>query len=172
MATVEQRPTLRTEIAGMSIPELAAEHGTPTYLYDSQTIKDRIEDLRQFDVIRYAQKACSNLAVVDFVRRNGVCVDAVSAGEIRRALAAGYATGGEPHPVVYTADIFDREALELCVEHDIHVNVGSGDMIDQLGPSHQDVALRCGSTRGSDMVTVRKQIRAAPNLSMVFGMKM
>ena len=133
MATVEQRPTLRTEIAGMSIPELAAEHGTPTYLYDSQTIKDRIEDLRQFDVIRYAQKACSNLAVVDFVRRNGVCVDAVSAGEIRRALAAGYTTAGEPHPVVYTADIFDREALQLCVEHDIHVNVGSADMIDQLG---------------------------------------
>jgi diaminopimelate decarboxylase len=133
MATVEQRPTLRTEIAGQSIPELAAKFGTPTYIYDSATIKDRIDDLRQFDVVRYAQKACSNLAVVDFVRRNGVCVDAVSAGEIRRALAAGYTAKGEPYPIVYTADIFDREALELCVEHGIHVNVGSADMIDQFG---------------------------------------
>jgi diaminopimelate decarboxylase len=34
---------------------------------------------------------------------------------------------------VYTADIFDREALELVVKHDIHVNCGSPDMIDQYG---------------------------------------
>jgi diaminopimelate decarboxylase len=57
----------------------------------------------------------------------------VSAGEIRRALAAGYQAGGDPPPVVYTADIFDQETLELVVEHGIHVNCGSPDMIDQLG---------------------------------------
>jgi diaminopimelate decarboxylase len=34
---------------------------------------------------------------------------------------------------VYTADIFDRESLRLVVEHGLHVNVGSPDMIDQLG---------------------------------------
>ena len=37
-----------------------------------------------FDVIRYAQKACSNLAILDLMRRQGVLVDAVSAGEIQR----------------------------------------------------------------------------------------
>ena len=40
--------------------------------------------------IRYAQKANSNLAILDLMRRHGVLVDAVSAGEIQRALAAGY----------------------------------------------------------------------------------
>jgi diaminopimelate decarboxylase len=34
---------------------------------------------------------------------------------------------------VYTADIFDRESLELVVERGLHVNCGSPDMIDQLG---------------------------------------
>jgi diaminopimelate decarboxylase len=34
---------------------------------------------------------------------------------------------------VYTADIFDREALELVVEHSLSVNCGSPDMISQLG---------------------------------------
>src|SRR5690606_13445505 len=36
-------------------------------------------------------------------------------------------------PIVYTADIFDREALETVVQHRLHVNCGSPDMIDQLG---------------------------------------
>ena len=96
-------------------------------------IRRRIADLAAFDVVRYAQKACSNLAILDLVRREGALVDAVSAGEIRRALAAGYAPDGDPPPIVYTADIFDAESLDLCVEHNIHVNCGSPDMIDQLG---------------------------------------
>jgi diaminopimelate decarboxylase len=62
-----------------------------------------------------------------------VLVDAVSTGEIARALAAGYSPEGDPPPIVYTADIFDRESLEVVVERGIHVNCGSPDMIDQLG---------------------------------------
>jgi len=125
--------TLRTEIAGVNIHDLVAEYGTPVYVYDAAKIRERLADLQQFDVVRYAQKANSSLAIIDLVRRNGALIDSVSAWEIRRALAAGYAARGEPAPIVYTADIFDREALDLCVEHRIHVNCGSPDMIDQLG---------------------------------------
>lgn len=125
--------TLRTEIAGVPLADLVREYGTPLYVYDAATILERIEQLRPFDTIRYAQKANSNLAILDLVRRAGVLVDAVSAGEIRRALAAGYTTAGDPPPIVYTADIFDHDALELVVEHNIHVNCGSPDMIAQLG---------------------------------------
>ncbi len=126
-------PTIRHEIAGVSVTELARQFGTPTYVYDAAKIVERIEDLRSFDVIRYAQKANSNLAVLDLMRRNGVLVDTVSTGEIRRALAAGYRLGQDPPEIVYTADIFDRESLQLVVEKDIPVNAGSPDMIDQLG---------------------------------------
>lgn len=126
-------PTLRGEIAGMAVTELARQFGTPTFVYDAAKIRQRAADLAAFDHVRYAQKACSNLAVLDVLRRNRVLVDTVSAGEIRRALAAGYSASGSPPPVVYTADIFDRETLELCVEKSIHVNCGSPDMIDQYG---------------------------------------
>jgi diaminopimelate decarboxylase len=129
--------TVRTEIAGLSVNELAAKFGTPSYIYDAAKIAERCADLKAFDVIRYAQKACSNIGILDFVRRQGVLVDAVSAGEIQRAIAAGYSpTGSDSHappPMVYTADIFDEEAIQLVVEKDIHVNCGSIDMIDQLG---------------------------------------
>ncbi|HEX4147526.1 MAG TPA: diaminopimelate decarboxylase, partial [Pirellulales bacterium] len=122
----------RDRIAGQSIVDLADRYGTPSFIYDTAKILERIEDLRAFDAIRFAQKACSNLAILDLVRRQGVLVDAVSAGEIQRAMAAGYSPGGDPPPIVYTADIFDRESLDLVVEHEIHVNCGSADMLDQL----------------------------------------
>jgi diaminopimelate decarboxylase len=128
-------PLTLTEIAGQPIPELARQFGTPVYVYDAAQIARRIADLAPFDVVRYAQKACSNIAVVDLVRRHGGLVDCVSAGEIHRALSAGFQPGQSMHPpeIVYTADIFDRESLDLVVEHDLHVNCGSPDMIDQYG---------------------------------------
>ena len=125
--------TSRTQIAGVPVVDLAERFGTPTFVYDAATIVRRLDDLRAFDTIRYAQKACSNLAILDLVRRHGGLVDTVSASEIRRALAAGYSIQGSPPPIVYTADIFDAESLDLCVERNIHVNCGSADMIDQLG---------------------------------------
>ena len=136
--------TSRHEIAGHSVVELAQRFGTPTFVYDAAKIVERIEDLRAFDSIRYAQKACSNLAILDLVRRHGVLVDAVSAGEMARAMAAGYAASGDPPPIVYTADIFDRAALDFVVEHGVHVNCGSPDMIDQLGQRApgRDITLR------------------------------
>lgn len=133
MPTPRAFPVLRTEIAGQSVTELAGRFGTPCFVYDAETILARIHDLQDFDVVRYAQKACSNLAILDLMRRQGVLVDATSAGEVRRAVAAGYETHGDPPPVVYTADIFDRESLDLVVEQQIHVNCGSSDMLEQLG---------------------------------------
>ncbi|MBX9789140.1 MAG: diaminopimelate decarboxylase [Pirellulales bacterium] len=133
MPTAPSFSVLRHEIAGLPIVDLARQYGTPVYIYDAAKIVERIRDLRKFDVVRYAQKASSNLAILDLVRRHGALVDAVSEGEVRRALAAGYAATGDPPPIVYTADIFDRESLELAVELGLHVNCGSPEMIDQLG---------------------------------------
>jgi len=135
-------PGLRREIAGVSVASLAETYGTPLYVYDADMIRRRCRDLAAWDTIRFAQKACSNLAVLDLVRREGVLVDAVSTGEIHRAIAAGYPVHGpsQPgpdglppaHPIVYTADIFDRASLDAVVKHGIHVNCGSADMIEQL----------------------------------------
>ncbi len=133
MPTPPDYPALLSHVAGVRILDIARRFGTPTFVYDAEMILRRIADLRAFDCVRYAQKACSNLAILDLIRRQGALVDAVSAGEVRRALAAGYSAEGDPPPIVYTADIFSAEALELCVQKKIHVNCGSPDMIDQYG---------------------------------------
>lgn len=133
MTTQSAFRTSRTEIAGIAVTELVRRFGTPTFVYDAAKIIERIDGLRAFDHVRYATKACSNLAILDLVRRRGALVDTVSAGEIRRALAAGYSPKGDPPPIVYCADVFDRETLDLVVQREIHVNCGSPDMIDQYG---------------------------------------
>jgi diaminopimelate decarboxylase len=123
---------LRREIAGVPVADLVRAVGTPAFVYDAASIVRRIADLAAFDTVRYAQKACSNLAILDLVRRAGGRVDATSAGEMARALAAGFPAAGDPPPIVYTSDLFDRQALEIVAAHGIHVNCGSPDMIDQL----------------------------------------
>jgi len=125
--------TTVSEVAGLPVADLADQFGTPCYVYDARLIEQRVRSLHRFDVVRYALKACSNLAVVDLIRNCGALVDTVSSGEIVRALAAGFTPGTDPPQIVFTADIFTHDTLAQVLEHDIHVNCGSPDMIDQLG---------------------------------------
>ena len=113
----------------------ASEYGTPLWIYDRATIERAVSDVKVFDNVRFAPKACPNLSIVALIKKLGCVVDAVSAGEIVRALKAGFKGGqekGKVPEIVYTADIFDKDALELVKKYDIHVNVGSPDMIQQL----------------------------------------
>ncbi len=118
---------------------LADEFGTPLWVYDAQVIRARIAQLKAFDTIRFAQKACSNIHILKLMREQGVKVDAVSRGEILRAVAAGYVAGGEPSDIVFTADVMDAATLATVVEHQVPVNAGSIDMLHQLcaaSPGH------------------------------------
>jgi diaminopimelate decarboxylase len=120
-------------LAPALLQELAHAHGTPLWVYDADTIRERIERLRAFDAVRFAQKACSNTHVLRLLRERGVRVDAVSAGEIERALRAGFDARGEQAGIVFTADEITGPTLALVAEHGIPVNAGSVDMLDQLG---------------------------------------
>jgi diaminopimelate decarboxylase len=122
---------------------LADEYETPLWVYDASTIRDRIRQLCAFDSVRFAQKACSNIHILAFMREAGVHVDAVSLGEIQRAQLAGFSSGQSVSGdagIVYTADIFDRNTLHYVVKHNVEVNIGSTDMLHQLGalsPGHR-----------------------------------
>src|SRR5262249_42879622 len=91
---VEWRAMVEKRIDPELCARLAREYGTPYFLYDAAVIRAQIAKLRAFEVIRYAQKALSNLHVLRLMRAEGVQVDAVSGGELERALRAGYTGGG------------------------------------------------------------------------------
>ncbi len=124
-----------------TLSQLAQQHGTPLWVYDASVIERQIDALRQFDVVRFAQKANSNTHILRLMRAQGVMVDAVSLGEIERALAAGYVPGlnNGHYEIVFTADVMDRATLARVTELGIPVNCGSIDMLDQIGavkPGH------------------------------------
>lgn len=88
---------------GVDLRALAAEVGTPTYVYSKATL------VRHWQVVDaalsgadhlicFAVKACSNLGVLSLFARMGSGFDIVSIGELRRVQAAG----GDPGKVVFS----------------------------------------------------------------------
>jgi diaminopimelate decarboxylase len=127
---------MQTPLDTHHLARLAEQYGTPLWLYDAAVIRERIGQLRAFDVVRFAQKACSNINILKLMRDQGVLVDAVSQGELERALAAGFTPAGDPAGVVLTADLLDTGTLARVVELGVEVNTGSIDMLEQLGQAH------------------------------------
>ncbi|MES2104673.1 MAG: diaminopimelate decarboxylase [Pseudomonadota bacterium] len=116
------------------ISKIAEQYQTPCWIYDAAVIRRQIARLRRFDVIRFAQKASSNIHLLKLMKEEGVLVDSVSLGEVERALVAGFQPGDiHAAPIVFTADLLDRHALKRVVELNIPVNCGSPQMLEQLG---------------------------------------
>jgi diaminopimelate decarboxylase len=120
-----------TALNAANLLALPQRFGCPVWAYDADIISQRIGQLQHFDVIRFAQKACSNIHILRLMREQGVKVDSVSLGEIERALKAGFEPGGED--IVFTADVLDHATLARVSELKIPVNAGSIDMLEQLG---------------------------------------
>ncbi len=133
------RPLTTTDTAlnQKNLLPLAQRYQGPFWAYDGDVIRQQIARLSHFDVIRFAQKACSNIHILRLMRAAGVKVDSVSLGEIERALVAGYQAGGDE--IVFTADVLDNAVLQRVAELKIPVNAGSIDMLHQLAdvsPGH------------------------------------
>ncbi len=76
------------------LDELAAEVGTPAFVYSASTMRDHVSRLREaFEgldpLICYAVKANSNLAVLRLLRKAGCGFDIVSGGELKRIQRIG-----------------------------------------------------------------------------------
>ena len=99
---------------------LAAQFGTPCYVYSRRAITDA---WREFSaacagrrvLVCYALKANSNLAVIDLLAREQAGFDIVSAGELRRVLAAGGSAARTVFSGVGKSHAEIREALTAGV---------------------------------------------------------
>lgn len=88
----------------VALSAIAAEVGTPVYVYSSATMCRHVEALRsaleplEDPLIAYAVKANPNAAVVATLAKADLGADVVSGGEYRRAVAAGVA----PEKIVFS----------------------------------------------------------------------
>jgi diaminopimelate decarboxylase len=79
---------------GVDLEQVAAEVGTPTYVYSANTILDHYRRLDEAladvsHLICYAVKANSNIGILGLLAGQGSGFDIVSAGELYRVLQAG-----------------------------------------------------------------------------------
>lgn len=87
---------------GMLLSDLAARYGTPLFVYSQQWLLERVAALQRAfaplsPVLCYSIKSCHNLHILRLLREQGVAFDAVSGGEIRRAVEAG----ADPASIVF-----------------------------------------------------------------------
>jgi diaminopimelate decarboxylase len=78
----------------VDLARIAAEVGTPTYVYSRATLERHYRVIAEAFagrrlLIAFSVKACPNIGVVATLARLGAGADVVSEGEARRALAAG-----------------------------------------------------------------------------------
>lgn len=103
------------------LSDIAAQAGTPFYVYSSDGILGRYREYDQAfgshpHRVCFAVKANSNLAVLALLARAGAGFDLVSGGELYRVLAAG----GDPDRIVFSGVGKTDEEFEYGLRTGIH----------------------------------------------------
>lgn len=107
------------ELAGRPLTDLAAEFGTPLYVYDAASIRTRasavvsaLQTAPNGGHAAFALKSLSTLGVLRLIREQGMGADCASAGEIAAALRAGFDGGS----LVIHGNAKSSEDLHAAVE--------------------------------------------------------
>jgi diaminopimelate decarboxylase len=139
-ARIDRRGYL--SIGGCSVDHLAAEYGTPLYVFDEDHIRNKCREfVSTFSFIynhlkvAYASKAFLNLAMASIIHQENLFLDVVSAGELYIALSAGFA----PDKIYFHGHNKSRQELDYAFENRIGYIVADNffelDMIGSLSAS-------------------------------------
>jgi diaminopimelate decarboxylase len=126
-------------MGGVSLAEIAAAAGTPTYVYDAEGIRQRLARVRAAlgpgrggvpdPLVCFAVKANSSIAVLRVLAREGAGADIVSGGELRRAIEAGIA----PSRIVFSGVGKTDDELDAAIAAGIRsINVESSEELARI----------------------------------------
>jgi diaminopimelate decarboxylase len=106
-------------IGGCDVTDLAAQHGTPLYVFDEATLRNRcrafVSEFRKRyhnTLVCYASKAYINPALAKIFVEEGLGLDVVSGGEVAVAKAAG----ADPEKVFFHGNNKTRDELQYSIE--------------------------------------------------------
>jgi diaminopimelate decarboxylase len=153
---------------GVPLDRIAAEEGTPLYVYSAATIAARYRAIDEAfagypHAIHYALKANSTLAIARLIRGLGSNADANSGGEIDVAMRAGFI----PAQIVFTG--VGKTLTELAQAIDLGVrtiNVESAGEIDRV-----DLLSRERGTRTRIAIRVNPDVDAKTHPHIATGLK-
>ena len=151
-------------IGGKSAVEIAEEFGTPVYVTEEARVRENYRTIynafsRYMDTrIHYACKANTSLAILRILEQEGSGIDAVSIGEVKTCLKAGFT----PDRIMYTGvNVSDKELKEVS-DLGVMINLDSVSEMERLAkiaPGHT-VSFRItpgvGSGHGAKVITGNK----------------
>jgi len=111
----------RLHCGPVAVTELATRYGTPLYIYDFDSIRQRVRAFQEaFSgtdlLLAYSVKANGNLALLNRLGAMGTGADIVSGGELYRALKAGI----EPGKIVFAGVGKTEEELRAGLDARIY----------------------------------------------------
>lgn len=117
----------------VAVHALAERYGTPAYIYSRAAFEAHYQAyakaMGKDDLICYAVKANSNIAVLNILARLGAGFDIVSVGELERVLLAG----GNPEKIVFSGVAKTKAEMQRALEVGIHCfNVESAAELERL----------------------------------------
>ena len=135
-------------IGGVPLLDVAAQYGTPVFVYDEQHLRNRCrEAVESFGANRvvYATKAFLCKAMARLAHEEGLMLDVATAGELYVALSAGVPADR----CVFHGNNKSLAELRYAIASGVHhINVDSFDELDRLetlaseGPGKPRIALR------------------------------
>lgn len=135
------------KIEGVEVRDIARQFGTPVYVYSLKTLRESISEITKLSpVVRFAMKSCSNIRILQEMRKSGVKIDAVSVFEVQRALRSGY----RPDDICFTSDVFfNASDVDFCLNSNIYCNCGTLGMVREYGQGLKRL------NKGSNKISIR-----------------
>jgi diaminopimelate decarboxylase len=119
-------------IGGVDVLDLAAEHGTPLFVYDEQHVRDRCREAVDAwgpGNVAYASKAFLCVAMAQLAHEEGMRLDVSTGGELHVARTAGVPGDG----LVLHGNNKSSDELEAAIDAGVHrIVVDSFDELDRL----------------------------------------
>ena len=113
--------------------KIADQFGTPTYVYDAESIKIQYEKLtssfHKTTRFFYACKALSNINILKFVKNLGGNLDCVSINEVKLGLKAGF----DAKKILFTPNCVDFAEIEEGMALKVHINIDNISILEQFG---------------------------------------
>jgi diaminopimelate decarboxylase len=122
------------QLKNEQLQALAAEYGTPLYVYDSAKIASQYNKLQEAFKAHptrffYACKALTNINVLKYVKKLGAGVDCVSIYEVKLALHAGFEAG----KVLFTPNCVDFNEILEAQALGVTLNIDNISILEQFG---------------------------------------
>ncbi len=131
--TARLRDDGHLEVGGVDLVDLAAEHGTPAYVFCEETFRRQCRRYRTAfpapDRVYFAAKAFTAIAAFRMAAAEGLGIDVASGGELHAALAADVA----PDTIIFHGNNKSDAELEMAVTAGVgRVALDSIDELERL----------------------------------------